>query len=91
MAVDVSQPISSEWDRENIIEIVLRAYKITARRYHDDLVAEADVVLQPLVGNVHWSDFKQADTLIRLGECAAQERIDAIRRIASRYFFFRRS
>ncbi|MBN1543453.1 patatin-like phospholipase family protein [candidate division KSB1 bacterium] len=88
VAVDVSQPIASDLDMENIIEVVLRAYKITARRYHDDLVAEADVLLQPPVGHVHWSDFKQANTLIRLGECSAQDRLNEIRQTASRYLFF---
>ena len=44
-------------------------------------LAEADVVILPEVGDLHWSNFSQAMNLIDEGEKAAREKLDDIRNV----------
>jgi len=44
-------------------------------------LAEADVVIRPEVGDLHWSSFSEAMNLIDEGEKAAREKLDDIRRL----------
>jgi len=80
VAVDVSQSLSQNPKMENVIDIVLRSSSITARCYHDELIKEADVLIQPQVGEFHWSAFDKIDWLIKEGEFAAEEKLDEILR-----------
>jgi predicted acylesterase/phospholipase RssA len=43
-------------------------------------LANANVVILPEVGDLHWSSFSQAMNLIDEGEKAAREKLDEIRR-----------
>jgi len=86
LAVDVSQNLEPDPNLEHIIDFVLRSYSITSRRYHDEMVREADVLLQPQVGHVHWSEFKQIDWLIAEGERCAEKSLPSIRGLQKRTF-----
>ncbi|HNR67356.1 MAG TPA: patatin-like phospholipase family protein [bacterium] len=88
VAVDVSQPLFPQLDMDNIIEVVLRSHKITARCHHDDLIAEADILIQPSIGQVHWTDFEQIDFLIHAGEIAARQHLKEIKRAGSGWLCF---
>ena len=44
----------------------------------------ADVVIAPEVGDLHWSEFSQALTLVEAGERATEEKMDLIRSAAPR-------
>jgi predicted acylesterase/phospholipase RssA len=44
-------------------------------------LGDADVVILPEVGDLHWSDFSQAMNLIDEGEKAAREKIEDIRNV----------
>lgn len=44
-------------------------------------LANADVVILPEVGDLHWSDFSEAINLIDEGQKAAREKIDDIRNV----------
>jgi NTE family protein len=78
LAVDVSQTLPAQPKLDNLVDIVLRSYSITARRYHDELVRDADLILQPLVGQFHWSQFDTMDLFIQEGEKTILNSLDDI-------------
>jgi len=73
VAVDVSQDLTAEPELENVVDIIFRTSSITARKYTLLLMKEADVVIRPKVGTVHWSEIKLLREMIREGERAARE------------------
>ncbi|MDQ5985375.1 MAG: hypothetical protein CSYNP_01084 [Syntrophus sp. SKADARSKE-3] len=52
-------------------DIISRAGEITANRLVEAELADADVVIRPDVGDLHWMDFSHAGDLVRKGEAAA--------------------
>lgn len=86
LAVDVSQTLEKDPELDNIIDIVLQSYRITAKQFHDVLISEADLLLQPKVGSFHWSEFSQADWLIREGEFTANHFAAKILKLTKKWF-----
>lgn len=84
IGVDVSSRLPDDPKIENMIDIVLRTYSITAVRYREAIATEADVLIQPNVGRFHWSAFDHVDYFISEGERAAQEQLDAICRAVAK-------
>jgi len=78
VAVDVSQELPKEPKLDNIIDLVLRSYHITAKCYHEELIKEADVLVQPRVKDFHWSEFDKIEWLINEGQFAAEEKLEEI-------------
>jgi NTE family protein len=62
------------------VDIYQRVSEIMGERLKDYELADADVVILPEVGDVHWSNFSEAMNLIDEGEKAAREKLDDIRR-----------
>ncbi len=86
LAIDVSKILPREPELDNIIDIVLQSYQITARHYHDELIKEADFLLQPSVGEFHWSQFDKLDWLIQEGEFAAENALTGIKKLVKGWF-----
>ena len=78
VAVDVSQSLTQQPKLDNLVDIVLRSYSITARHYHDELIKGADLLVQPMVGQFHWSQFENIESLIREGEKAMLASMGAV-------------
>lgn len=72
--------VSSE-ELRNVVDIYYRVSEIMGERLKEYELAQADVVILPAVGDLHWSDFSQAMSLIDEGERAAMEKLKEIRRI----------
>ncbi|MDZ7721611.1 MAG: patatin-like phospholipase family protein [candidate division KSB1 bacterium] len=85
IASDVSAELSEKPRLDNAVDIVMRNSRITSKYYRDELVKEADVLIQPQVGNFHWSHFDHLQEFIRQGEKAAEIKLSEIRR-AARWF-----
>jgi NTE family protein len=93
IAVVVDRNISSEEPR-TVMDVYLRVSEIMGERLKQYELAEADVVILPEVGDLHWSSFSQAMNLIDEGEKAAREKLDDIRRLMpgiKNLFRFRKS
>ena len=45
------------------------------------MIREADIVLQPKVGQVHWSKFSEIDWLIREGERKTENLLHKIKKL----------
>ncbi|HVP77204.1 MAG TPA: patatin-like phospholipase family protein [Thermodesulfobacteriota bacterium] len=80
IAVVVDRGIGSE-ELRNVVDVYLRVNEIMGERLKQYELAEADVVIRPEVGDLHWSSFSQAMVLVDEGEKAARERLDDIRRL----------
>ncbi len=78
IAVDVSSEIAKFEDTSGL-DIVLRADAVSRVFLNELLLDEADVIIHPPVGSVHWADFSNARDLIRQGELATLEKIVDIR------------
>jgi len=80
IAVAVDRGIGSEEPR-TVVDVYLRVNEIMGERLKQYELAEADVVIRPEVGDLHWSSFSQAKNLIDEGEKAAREKVDDIRHL----------
>ncbi|MBN2034381.1 MAG: patatin-like phospholipase family protein [Deltaproteobacteria bacterium] len=79
IAVSVDRDICTKSEFATAVRIYQRVSDIMCARLKDHELAEADVVIAPMVGDLHWSEFSQALTLIDEGEKAAFEKLDLIR------------
>lgn len=86
LAVDVSSQLSSNPPLDNAVQIVLRNSAITGARYHDELVKEADILLQPRVKLFSWSEFDNVDDFIAEGEQAALLNLKRIKKQTQRFW-----
>lgn len=78
IAVDVSSEMA-KFDDTSGLDIVLRADAVSRVFLNELLLDEADVVIHPRVGKIHWADFSNPRELIRQGELATLERMVAVR------------
>ena len=80
IAVVVDRGIGSE-ELRSVVDVYLRVSEIMGERLKQYELGDADVVIRPEVGDLHWSNFSQAMVLVDEGEKAAREKLDEIRRL----------
>src|SRR5512136_308113 len=80
IAVVVDRGIGSE-ELRTVVDVYLRVSEIMGERLKQCELVEADVVIRPEVGDLHWSSFSEAMNLIDEGEKATREKLDDIRRL----------
>jgi NTE family protein len=78
IAVAVDRGIPSD-ELRNVVDVYLRVSEIMGEKLIQYELADADVVILPEVGDLHWSSFSQAMNLIEEGEKAAREKLNDIR------------
>ena len=87
IAVMVDRDLSLSGSMETAQDIFYRAGEITANKLESTELEDADVIIRPAVGDLHWMDFSQSRDLIRHGEEATR---DALGKIYSSLPFNRR-
>lgn len=80
ISVAVDRCIGGE-ELRNVVDVYYRVSEIMGEKLKNYELAEADVVILPEVGDLHWSDFSQAMNLISEGERATREKLEDIRRV----------
>jgi NTE family protein len=80
IAVAVDRYIRSE-ELRTVVDVYQRVNEIMGEKLKNYELANADVVILPEVGDLHWSDFSEAINLIDEGEKAAREKLDDIRNV----------
>jgi len=80
IAVAVDRCINPE-ELRTVVDVYQRVNEIMGEKLKNYELAEADVVILPEVGDLHWSDFSEAINLIDEGEKAAREKLDDIRNV----------
>ncbi len=79
IAVAVDQDICTEEEFHTSKDVNDRATEIMAHQLENYELRDADIVIRPDVGDLHWTDFSHAIHLIEEGEKAARESLDDIR------------
>jgi NTE family protein len=87
IAVMVDRDLSASICVETGKDILYRAGEITASTLEASELKDADVIIRPQVGDLHWMDFNRAGDLIRMGEEAAR---DSLAKISASLPFYRR-
>jgi NTE family protein len=83
IAVDVSLNFEKYPKIDNVIDLVMRSSQITIRKLGSVLKKEADIIIRPEIGDIHWSEFNRVDSIIKAGEDAAERMLPEIHRIIS--------
>lgn len=78
IGVDVSSDLA-EFEDKSGLDIVLRADAVSRVHLNQMVIQDADVVIHPRVGKVHWADFSDPAALFREGEAAAREKVMVIK------------
>lgn len=78
IGVDVSSEIPKLMSKSGL-DIVMRADAVTRIYLNDLLLADADVLIHPNVGEWNWADFSNPRELIKEGGKAALEKLLAVR------------
>ena len=80
VAVSVRGDIDSDEELGSAVNICFRAADIMGFHFETYMLDKADVVIQPQVGSLHWTEFALARDLAREGEKAAREKLHLIRK-----------
>ncbi|MBI5521998.1 MAG: patatin-like phospholipase family protein [Desulfarculus sp.] len=78
VAVSVDREIATEDTPRQALELYLRAGDIQGALLSRLVQREADLVVRPSVGAIHWMDFAKAQLIMDLGREAAQEMLPEI-------------
>jgi NTE family protein len=81
LAVDVHQKIHKVAKFANGLEVIMRADNIGLNRLRQIDLAEADLVIAPNVGAIHWANFNKAQECIRRGEKAAEMMLPSLKKL----------
>ena len=79
IAVDVRRDLETTSEVHHIIDVILRASRITNHRYTEISLSHADVVLHPISKDVKWSEFDRLNELISYGEWEARAKLAEIK------------
>ncbi len=83
VAVSVDRDLGATAEPRQALEIYLRAGDIQATVLNELTLRQADLVLRPRVGGLHWMDFVKVEQIVAAGRQEAESRLDAIQRLAA--------
>lgn len=81
IAVAVGRDIYSDEEFRTAVGVYRRANEIMGHKLKEYELMDADIVINPEVGDLHWSEFSQARKLVEEGERAARENLNDIRTV----------
>ena len=81
--------VSDQVNLNNIYQILLRSFSIMSSSVQSNSLPEADILIQPLIENFLWTDLEALSGLIEVGEGAAREQLDHLRKALQPSFWTR--
>ncbi|HGY54074.1 MAG TPA: hypothetical protein ENK44_00085 [Caldithrix abyssi] len=81
---NVSTPFEVGIKQDNVVDIIMRSHSVATRRINESALAQADFVLNPPIGSVHWSEFEKIDLLIERGENEGNKAVESLHRLVAR-------
>lgn len=78
IAVMVDRDLPADAGIETAKDVLYRAGEITSNALEAAELQNADIVIRPDVGDLHWTDFSRSHNLIRIGEIAARDSLQKI-------------
>ena len=79
IAVDISREVEEILEYKRGISLILRAALLTNKKLRELQLQNADLVLRPDVGDIHWADFANPEDVISKGRDAALVCLDRLR------------
>ena len=73
IAVIVDRELPTDAEIATAKDVLYRAGEITANALQAAELKDADVIIRPDLGSMHWSDFSRAAELVKIGEETARE------------------
>ena len=89
VASAIGLEISDQVNLNNIYQILLRSFSIMSSSVQLNSLPEADILIQPLIENFSWTDLDALAGLIEVGEGAAREELDHLRKALRPSFWTR--
>jgi len=90
IAVMVDRDLPADAGIDTAKDVMYRAGEITANTLEEAELKDADVVIRPALGDMHWSDFSRARDLAAVGEEAARRALKDIQASLPMYRRFSR-
>ncbi len=78
LAVDVSDEKLPDAKLRSGMDVMLRTEEIASLYRREQQLKRADIVIQPIQGNIHWADYSKYRELIDMGYEGTRERLDEI-------------
>lgn len=78
IAVMVDRDLPVDADIATAKDVMYRAGEITANALQAEELKDADVIIRPPLGSIHWTDFSRSGDLIRIGVETARNALDEI-------------
>jgi len=78
ISVNVKQTLKPQADYRNVFDILLRVNSVTSSLLYKETAKQADLQIEPDVGDFLWYDFKYIDEIIRAGEQAALNKLEEL-------------
>jgi len=76
IAVDTSRGSEDIFEFKRGVVLILRTAQIMMKRLREMQLEEADVLVQPVVTDIHWADFVEPEMIIERGKQAALAKIN---------------
>ena len=86
IAIAVDRDIVLCSELQTAVDIYVRAGEIQGFHLEKYSLENADIVIRPQIGAIHWTDFSRSKELISLGEAAAMNSLPEIQRLAKRIY-----
>jgi len=86
IAIAVDRDIALCSELQTAVDIYVRAGEIQGFHLEKYSLENADIVIRPQIGDIHWTDFSRSKELISLGEAAAMNSLPEIQRVAKRIY-----
>lgn len=82
IAVTIDKDIVLSSELQTAVDIYVRAGEIMGFHLEQYDLKNADLIIRPELGSIHWTDFSQSKRLIAVGEAAALDSLPELRRLA---------
>jgi len=63
------------------VDIIIRSNATATKKINKIALQDADFIITPPIGKVHWGEFEEIDFLIEKGKAEAQRSVEAIKKI----------
>ena len=84
IGVDISREVEEMVEYKRGISLMLRSAVLTSKHLRELQLKDADLVLSPDVGCIHWADFAGPEGLVQRGRDAALVSLERIRNLGKR-------
>lgn len=80
IGVNVSPGIKEDLHIRDGLELMFRADEITGHHLNRQNIEQADMIMHPDLGRIHWADFHSMDGMTKIGKTTTENLLPDIRR-----------